>query len=252
MSEGCFFLDKNIPIPISCRYPLKKSSAGLVVHMFKRQTIFLLKRHQVECNLVRVSLKHMDFPWPLSGISPWDLETLGMVAFWGSSGITIRKPGRGPAREWACCLTYDCGVSRGWDCYELIDFRVTHWTVSRLHITLGRSSSPGSWAAAKASSRESPWNLLLMLMQPPVWSSIQYDYCSAFQGASKWLVLKCVQDLDGESSLPTTVVNSGGMCRQCPGEGRAENGWDRYRSLVPNWHLWKGLGPNIFLKALCI
>lgn len=54
--------------------------------------------------------------------------------------------------------------------------------MSRLHVTLGRSSSPGSRAAAKASSKESPWNLLLMFIQWPVWSCIQYGYCSAFQG----------------------------------------------------------------------
>lgn len=54
--------------------------------------------------------------------------------------------------------------------------------MSKLHVTLGRSSSPRSWAAAKAGSRESPWNLLLMFMQWPVWRCIQYGYCSAFQG----------------------------------------------------------------------
>lgn len=36
-----------------------------------------------------------------------------------------------------------------------------------------------------------------------------------FRGASWWLVLKCVQNLDGESSLPTTVLKSGRMSRQC-------------------------------------
>lgn len=90
-----------------------------------------------------------------------------------------------------------------------IDLRLTHWTVSRLHFPLGRSSSPGSWAAAKASSRESPWNSLLMFMQWPVWSSIQYSYCSVFRECQEWPMLKCVQDLDGDSSLPTTVFSFG-------------------------------------------
>lgn len=34
-------------------------------------------------------------------------------------------------------------------------------------------------------------------------------------------MLKCVQDLDGESFLPTTVLDSGGMSRPCLGVG-----WD--------------------------
>lgn len=46
----------------------------------------------------------------------------------------------------------------------------------------GGSSSPMSWAAAKASSRESPRNLLLVFMQWPVRGCIQYGYCSACQG----------------------------------------------------------------------
>lgn len=40
--------------------------------------------------------------------------------------------------------------------------------------------------------------------------SVQYSHCSASQECQGWLVLKCIQDLHGDFSLPTTVFSFGG------------------------------------------
>lgn len=141
------------------------------------------RRCQSKCALVRIPPKQMEFPWPDSqGL------TLGVQSF------RVPCPPRG--RQGSLSGSLKLGVLgavgllsvllprsfQGLRLLWTIDLRLTHWTASSLHVTLGRSSSPGSWAAAKASRRESPWNLLLMFMQWPVWSRTQCGYCSAFQG----------------------------------------------------------------------
>lgn len=143
----------------------------------------MLRRCQSKCALVRIPPEQMEFPRPDS----WGL-TLGVQSFRVPCPLGDRQESLSGSLKLGILVAVgllSVLLPRSFQGRRLlwtIDLRLTHWTASRLHVTLGRSSSPGSWAAAKASRRESPWNLLLMFMQWPVWSCTQYGYCSAFQG----------------------------------------------------------------------
>lgn len=143
----------------------------------------MLRRCQSKCALVRIPPEQMAFPWPDSQALPLDIQRCRVPCSPGDhQGYVIRKPETGDfggSGSVVCIITREFPRT---ETVRTIDLRLTHWTASRLPVTLGRSSSPSSWAAAKASSRESPWNLLLMFMQWPVWSCIQYGYCSASRG----------------------------------------------------------------------
>lgn len=57
---------------------------------------------------------------------------------------------------------------------------------------------------------------------------IQYGYCSAFEGCQLVAGVKMYPGFGRESSLPTTVLDSGGLSRQCLGLGAGDRiDWGR-------------------------